>query len=194
MSKRRARTPSPGPTRLFRVFPWLPDTASDEPGHPLYAPPLQGAGRIDNPAHYRVLYASESPVGAVAEAFGNHAVWTADLFRMPGLPGARRALATYEAKRLSVLDLDDARVLLVRKLRPSDVVTRDRERTRRWSLAIFRERKWDGARWWSFRDPDRGAYGLWSSYPLSVLDVTPLDVDHPTVTAAARLLARPIVA
>ena len=103
-----------------------------------------------------MLYASDSPVGAVAEAFGNHAVWTPDLFRVPAFPDARRALASYEAHPLKVLDLDDARCLLERELRPSDVLTRDRDRTQRWSLAVFREHKWNGIRWWSLQDPDRG--------------------------------------
>lgn len=178
--------------RLYRVFPWVEGIVRGQPGHPLYLPPVQGAGRIDNPEHYRVLYVSDSPVGAVAEAFGNHAVWTRDLFRVPALPDARRAVATYEADGVEVLDLDNARSLLDRELRPSDVVTRDRDRTRRWLLAIYLERRWSGARWWSFQDPDRGAYGLWAIEHLEVRDVTPLAIDHDLVTDAARMLNRSI--
>jgi hypothetical protein len=180
--------------RLYRVFPWVEKAGRAQTGHPLHIPPVQGAGRIDNPGDYRVLYVSDSPVGAVAEAFGNHAVWTSDLFRVPALPDARRALAAYQTDRVEVLDLDDARSLLDRELRPSDVVTRDRERTRRWSLAIYRERKWAGIRWCSLQDPDRGAYGLWKISALTVLDVISLDINHAVVTETARLMNRRIEA
>ncbi|MDX1390375.1 MAG: RES domain-containing protein, partial [Acidobacteriota bacterium] len=122
--------------RLYRVFPRLESADSRQPGHPMYVPPMQGRGRVDNPEHYRVLYASDAPIGAIAEAFRNHAVWTVDLFRSPALPDASLALATYDARRASFLDLDDAQTLLDRELRPSDVVTRDRDRTQRWSLAV----------------------------------------------------------
>jgi hypothetical protein len=180
--------------RLYRVFPWVQRAVQGQTGHPLHLPPVQGAGRIDNARHYRVLYLSDSPVGAVAEAFGRHDVWTPDLFSVPALPDARRAVAVYRTDRVEVLDLDDARNLLDRELRPSDVVTRDRERTQRWSLAIYRERRWGGIRWWSLRDPDRSAYGLWNVDDLEVLDVTPLDIRHALVTEAARLSNRRIEA
>jgi len=190
MPKRKARSPRPKTTSLFRVFPWLEQADPGKPGHPLYLPPVQGAGRIDNPEHYSVLYASDSPVGAIAEAFGNHSVWTEELFVIPAFPQARRSLATYEVEDIGSLDLDDARNLLDRRLRPSDVVTRDRKRTRRWALSIFAEREWDGIRWWSARDPDRGAYGLWNIGLLRVLDVTPLNLDHVAVVEASRSLCR----
>ena len=129
---------------------------------------------------------------SVAESFGNHAVWTPDLFRIPALSDARRALATLDSEPVTVVDLDDARTLLQRNLRPSDVVTRDRARTQAWSLAVFEENKWDGIRWWSRHDPDRGSYGLWNLANLSVLEVDPLDLDHPAVIDAARALNRSI--
>jgi hypothetical protein len=53
---------------LYRVFPFHPDSSADKPGGALYVPP-QGAGRIDNPDLYTVLYLSDAPVGAIAEAF-----------------------------------------------------------------------------------------------------------------------------
>jgi hypothetical protein len=179
---------------LYRVFPWVEAAAIGQAGHALHLPPVQGAGRIDNPGNYRVLYLSDSAIGAVAEAFGNHAVWTAGLFDVPALPAARRSLAAYEAEGIEILDLDDARSLLDRDLRPSDVVTRDRERTRRWSLAVYRERRWEGIRWSSLQDPDRGAFGLWKVDRLEVVGVTPLRIDHPVVTDAARLIHRRIEA
>jgi hypothetical protein len=190
MPKRKARSRSVLAPRLYRVFPWLDQAAAGQPGHPLYRPRVQGAGRVDNPENYRVLYASDSPIGAIAEAFGNHSVWTEDLFIIPSLPGALRALATFEARRVKTLNLDDAQALLDRGLRPSDVVTRDRSRSRSWALLVFGERKWDGVRWWSHQDPDRGAYGLWRTSDLRVLDITFLDIEHSAVTEAAASLNR----
>jgi len=190
MPKRKARSRSVRAPRLYRVFPWVEQAGPGQPGHPLYRPKVQGAGRIDNPDHYHVLYAADSPVGAIAEAFGNHAMWTSDLFVIPGFPGARRALATYEVERVEALNFDDSQALLDRNLRPSDVVTRERKRTQRWALAAFGESTWDGIRWWSYHDPDRGAYGLWDIEDVGVLEITPLDIEHPAVTEAARSLNR----
>lgn len=147
---------------------------------------------MDNPAHYRVLYASDSPVGAITEAFGNHRVWTDQLFDgRPELPGSRTALAEIVASDLSALDLDDARTLLARELRPSRVVTRDRTVTQGWALAIFRERRWVGIRWWSYYEPSVGSYGLWDLRKLRVRSVVALDRTHPAVKQATTLLARP---
>jgi hypothetical protein len=53
-------------------------------------------GRADNPQHYQALYVSESPQGAVGEAFGDLAVWSEAMFAVPWLQGAERALATFE--------------------------------------------------------------------------------------------------
>jgi hypothetical protein len=119
-----------------------------EAGHALHRARRQGAGRVDNPEHYRVLYASDAEAGAVAEAFGNHAVWTPLLLGgRPDLPGSVRALATFEAAGIEALDLDDARRLVERELRPSAVVARDRSLTQRWALRIFEEKRWAGIRW-----------------------------------------------
>lgn len=186
-SKRKPRSATP---RLYRVFPWLEKVATEQPGHALFVPAVQGAGRIDNPDRYGVLYAADSPAGAVAESFGNHSAWTPELFRIPALPGARRALATLGSEHVAVVDLDDARTLLDRALRPSDVVTLDRPRTQAWSLAVFKENKWDGIRWWSRHDPDRGSFGLWNLANLSVVEVVALDLDHPAVIDAAQSLRR----
>lgn len=156
-------------------------------------PPVQGAGRLDNPEHYRLLYLSDRPAGAVAEAFGNHARWTDGLLAgPPSLPGSRRVLATYASPRLRLLDLDDAAALVARSLRPSQVVTRDRRVTQRWALAVFREQRWSGVRWWSYYDPGWGSIGLWQPRALRVERVEPLTWDHPALEAANAILLRPI--
>ncbi|HEV8564270.1 MAG TPA: RES domain-containing protein [Actinomycetota bacterium] len=174
---------------LCRVFPWLPEAATAESGHPLSVPVPQGAGRLDNPELYRVLYVSDSPVGAVAERFGNLAVWSDAMFISPR-DGGRMSLATYELAEGQVLDLDDAQTLLDRDIRPSQVVTRHRATTRQWALRIFEERRWAGVRWWSYYDPDWGSLGLWEQEHLSVLDVVPLDRQHLSVVQAAGVIKR----
>ena len=151
---------------------------------------MQGAGRIDNPEHYRVLYLSDAPEGAIAEAFGNLDAWSDAMFEVPSLPGARRALGTYELPEGRLLDLDDARALLERGLRPSDVVTRDRGVTHRWALRIFGEETWAGVRWWSYYDPAWGSCGVWDQTDLTVGEVTTLDRSMPTVVSAAAVIHR----
>jgi hypothetical protein len=142
---------------------------------------------------YRVPYLSDHPAGAVAEAFGNHAVWTAGLLAgPPSLPGSVRALVTYRLAAARILDLDDSRALLRRRLRPSQIVTRDRAVTQRWALAVFRERRWSGARWWSYYDPRWGSLGLWEIARVRVESVGRLAWDHPAVLEANEVLLRPI--
>jgi len=128
----KPRMPTP---RLYRVFPRVPGVRARAPGHPLFSWPVQGAGRIDNPESYRTLYASDSPAGAIAEL---------------------------DAEKVDVLDLDDPRELVRRRLRPSAVVVRDRTVTQRWALGIFNEKRWAGVRWWSRYDSRWGAFGLWT--------------------------------
>jgi hypothetical protein len=179
------------PARLYRVLPWLDDAREGQPGHPLYIPTPQGAGRVDNPEHYLILYASDVPAGAVGEAFGNHSVWTPELLEGPPLmQGSRRALATYEGDS-EALDLDDPAALVERGLKPSRVVTRDRSVTQSWALDVFQERRWDGVRWWSFHHPEWGSFGLWNVTSLTVADVQPLERDSAALTEAARSLNRP---
>lgn len=176
--------------RLYRVFPWLEAAGANEPGHALHVPVPQGTGRIDNPEHYQVLYASDSPEGAVAERFGNHAIWTDGLLAGPPyLAGSVRALGTYEAE-LEALDLDDARSLLDLELRPSQVVTRDRGVTQAWALRVYRTERWDGVKWWSYWDPAWGSFGIWRPDGFETVSVEPLSRDHPAVEGARIVLTR----
>jgi hypothetical protein len=173
--------------RLYRVFPWLEDADEGKPGNPLYVAAPQGRGRVDNPDRYLTLYASDEAPGAIAEAFGNNSTWTPDLLDgPPSLPGSRRALAVFDSDATRIVDLDDAQALLDRKLRPSRVVTRDRDTTQRWALRIFNERRWSGVRWWSYYNADWGSFGIWGRDFLETTDVIPLDsiVDLVRQTAA----------
>jgi hypothetical protein len=152
----------------------------------------QGAGRLDNPEHYVVRYFALSPAGAVAETFGGLVRWTGAMFVFPGLPGASRSLGVYELPDVTpILDLDDARALLDRRLRPTQVVTRDRTVTQAWALRVFQEPvEWSGVRWWSYYRPEWPIVGLWRDDALTVRRVEPLGLDHPAVDEAARELAK----
>jgi hypothetical protein len=179
---------------LYRVFPIHPDTPPDQPGGALYVPP-QGAGRLDNPDLYSILYLSDAAPGAIAEAFGRFPEWTpAILAGAPALPGSARALGTYETHGdLSICDLDDARRLVSLRLRPSEVVTRDYSRTRTWARTVYEQRAWSGIRWWSFYDPQWGSIGLWNIADLRLRDVRVLRLDDPDLLTASRTILRRVI-
>ena len=110
-----------------------------------------------------------------------------------GAEGRAHAVATYELPdRASILDLDDADALKRLRLRPSDVVTRDRAVTQRWALAAYLERRWIGVRWWSYYDPNWYSYALWDRRRLTLSGVEALSLDHPAVAEAAAVLQRPM--
>ncbi|MBI4261476.1 MAG: RES domain-containing protein [Actinobacteria bacterium] len=178
--------------RLHRVIPWVPRAGRGEAGHPLHVPPVQGAGRIDNPEQYLVLYASSHAEGAVAERFGNLGTWNeAMLEATPSLPGSVQALVEYEMQGPPLVDLDDPAALVERGLRPSEVVTRDRSVKERWALAIFREGRWSGVGWWSYHDPRWRSCGLWDRSGLRVEAVRALQPDDPALREAMSVLSRP---
>lgn len=181
----------PNDLTLYRVFPWLERASADEPGHALYVAPPQGYGRLDNPEHYLTLYASDQREGAVGEAFGNLAIWTEDLLDgPPSLPGSRRAIATFDASAATIINLDDPRTLVERELRPSRVVTRDRDVTQAWALQIHQEGEWSGIRWWSFHNPDWGSFGIWDLESMKLVEVIPLDDERPLVEEVANQMGR----
>lgn len=181
---------------LYRVIGWDQQAPEGSPGHPQHVDrSRQGAGRADNPLHYAALYVSETPQGAVGEVFGDLATWTEAMFTTPWLPDGQRALATFETTRgLRVLDLDDSHVLARLNVRPTDVVGRDRERSREVALQVWSTGDWDGLRWWSWWRPAWRNQVLWSpemTWPLDIVDVTALTLDHPAVQTAASALPRP---
>ena len=162
------------------------------PGHGLHVHRPQGAGRLDNPDRYDVLYLSDAAAGAVAEAFGAFDTWSEALFDgSPSLPGSVRALGVYElAPAAAVADLDDARLLVELSLRPSEVVTRERRVTQAWALRLFESGRFAGARWWSYWDPRWSSFGLWNLGGLRLLEVSPLERADTHVEEAARVLRR----
>lgn len=180
---------------LYRVFPYLPRAASGEPGHPLFIPP-QGGGRLDNPEHYSVFYASDAEAGAIAEAFGRFIEWTRVILDgSPALPGSLRAIAHYRLPETArICDLDDPAQLLALGLRPSDVVSRDYSATRDWAKRIYQSGSWAGIRWWSYYDPQWTSFGLWDIGALSVEDVRVLRLDDAAIREASRTIVRRIIA
>lgn len=183
---------------LFRVIPWLAEVGHGQPGHPLHVDASrQGGGRADNPRYYQALYLSESGPGAVGEVFGDLATWSKKMLTVPWLPGAARALATFRADPPpKVLDLDDASVLVARGIKPTEVVGRDRERTQEIALSAYLENRWQGLRWWSWWRPSWRNQILWAPldaadpWPLTVVEVEPLHMQHAAVRVAAEVLRR----
>lgn len=176
---------------VYRVFPFHKNSAPAEPGGALYVPP-QGAGRIDNPALYAVLYVSDTEQGAIAEAFGRFPEWTpAILAGSRALPGSVRAIGVYElGDDPPLCDLDHARRLVSLNLRPSDVVIRDYVHTRAWARAIYEQDIWAGVRWWSYYEPRWGSIGLWSMSAVRLREVRPLRLSDEAMIAAARAIVR----
>lgn len=180
--------------RYYRCL-WYDPRVTDptSPGHPLYVPPRQGAGRVDDPDHeYRVRYLSTDPIGAVAETFGAFAVWTPALLTSPPrLPGAFRAIAAYDID-VMVCDLDDPKSLMELGIRPSQVVSSDRRVTQGWARQVYDTGQYDGVSWWSRHDARWTCTGLWRHDPV-VRDVTVLFrlTDAP-IAEAASALDRPI--
>lgn len=183
---------------VYRVFPYLDTAAAGEPGHPLHEHRPQRGGRIDHPDYY-VWYVGQQPEAAVAETFGNLAVWGESMFEVPFIPGARRALGILRLPDdLRVLDLDDPRELFHRGLRPTQIVARNLAVTQRWGPDIWDEedpgaaesRRWQGVQWWSYHRPTWQVLASWKRP--GVVQIEPLDLHHAAVADAADALRRPL--
>jgi len=110
---------------------------------------------------------------------------------VPTLPGAARSLASYvlDEEAHPLLNLDDAKTLLDRGLRPTDVVVRNRPRTQRIAREVHAEGKWAGLTWWSMHRPQWTLHVLWEVDGLTFHRVEGL-VSHPGLTDAGDLLAK----
>ena len=157
--------------------------------------PPQGGGRLDNPGLYSVLYLSDSPAGAIAEAFGRFPEWSAAILQgSPSLPGSARAIARFHLPdHAAICDLDNPVLLQTLGLRPSEIVSRDYMRSRAWARKIFEMERWLGARWWSYYDSQWASFGLWNRGQLKLKDVMLLRLDSPAFLEASRTIARRIV-
>jgi hypothetical protein len=138
------------------------------------------------------MYLSERALAAVAEQIAylrGQRLDDSDLERA----GMRLALVPLDASVDGRLwDLDDPRVLLERRLRPSQVATRVRDQTRRQAADLFRGRpRRDGLRWWSALEASWLHVTLFdrAATRLAVSAVPePLQITHPTVREAAEVL------
>ncbi|HCB05838.1 MAG TPA: RES family NAD+ phosphorylase [Nocardioides sp.] len=183
---------------LYRVFPYLETAKPGEAGSPTYVHRPQGGGRLDNPSVYDAWYFGLTPEAAVGESFGDLAMWRDGMFRLPVLKGSRKVLGVYEVDdTIPVLDMDDAKVLLDRHLRPTQVVARNYSVTQGWGLQIHHEGRWAGVRWWSYQRPHWTVYCLWvpvgDRCPARFVDYEELHLGHRSVVDAAHSLERPIV-
>jgi hypothetical protein len=179
--------------RLYRVFPFDKSAAPDQPGGALYIPPSSGLSRIDNPDVYDVLYVAHDACAAVAESFARYDIWRpATFIDGSGLPCA---LATFELPDdVPIFDLNDVDALKsIGVLRPSDVVTRDRAITQAWARTIFLGGAHDGARWWSYYNPDWPVVGLWDRTGIQLVEAPEaLTSTSAVVRDTATTLVRPI--
>jgi hypothetical protein len=180
--------------KLYRVFPWIEKAAADKTGGVFFVPP-QGTGRIDNPEHYGVLYASDSAAGAIAETFTRNPYrmhWTPRMLR-PRLPGAITAIAEITAPEATIhlCDLDEPEQLIAQTLRPSLVITRERTATQTWALRIFEQQRFAGVRWWSYHESRWGSIGLWNAQSLhdSAVTIQPLSLNDEHLQEAAKTLS-----
>jgi hypothetical protein len=106
------------------------------------------------------------------------------------MPGARRRLGTYRFDETThpLLDLDDARVLADRGLRPTYVVIRERPRTQQMAADIYSEHRWAGVQWWSYYRPQWTVVALWAADNLTVASVDDV-AGQPALDEAAATLA-----
>jgi hypothetical protein len=175
---------------LYRCFAWNRRTAARNEGGALWIPrAYQGDGRHDNPAAYGCLYLTDREVSGIVEQL---APWRGqrlapELLVRRGLP---LALAAVEAPDdAGLFDLDEPRILVRERLRPSAVATRQREVTQPQALRLF-ERGAAGLRWWSTFE------ALWANVTLfdgvagelRVVEQRALTVDDEAVAEAAAFL------
>lgn len=182
--------------RAYRISPWDPRGRNDQLLGGLEAVRAgQQSGRWDNSRLYGALYLSLSQAGAVAEVLGGHAEWTDSLFDSPGT-GMRRHLLTVDiddALAGELVDVDDARLLQQRGLRPSEVAGRSRTRTRTLAADLFSEGV-PGIRFWSYHRPEWTNVVLFvppvTAASIEVVDAEVMHVDLPGVAAASEMLCR----
>ena len=137
---------------VFRCFPATPGGDPRTEGGALWFPqPYQGQGRHDNPRRYGCLYVGERLAGVVAEQLQGFrsarrlATW---MLRRDGLPMSLAAIDVPDD--VEIVDLDEPRVLVRERMRPSEVATHHREETQRAAAGLHARHDAAGAlRWWS---------------------------------------------
>jgi len=174
---------------LRRCFAWSRRAQPHEQDGPLWVPrTFQGDGRHDNPDRYGCLYLTDREVSAVVEQLARFRTQRLQpaLLRRRRLPLALAAIEL--ADTAEILDLDDPRVLVRERLRPSQVATRQRQTTQSQARALHAAHPRAAAlRWWSTFESSWSNYSVFdrARSSLSLLDVRELTVDDESVTAAA---------
>jgi hypothetical protein len=177
---------------LQRCFAWSRRARPHEPDGPLWAPrTFQGEGRHDNPDLYGCLYLADQETSAVVEQLARFRTQRlqAALLRRRGLPLALAALELGDA--MEIVDLDDPRVLVRERLRPSAVATRRRGVTQSQARTLHGAHPGAAAlRWWSTFEASWANYTVFDrALPsLSVVAVRELTVEDDSVAAAADFL------
>lgn len=178
---------------LYRVFPFHPDAAPAQEGGALFVLRWwQGSGRHDAVDLYGALYASRTPLGAVAERVKHLRGRTLADEDLLGLRGLRYAVAELDDSGLGrLVDLDDPVRLVERSLRPSSVATNARRLTQAVARRIYAERA-DGFEWWSTLEASWINVTLFAERAVPKLrlasDPSALSLNHPAVRDAARSL------
>ncbi len=178
---------------FYRVFPWNSKSQKSQHGHAFYiARSKQGQGRFDIPELDGVLYCSKDPVSAVAEfiqVFRGQAMMEAHFERPDGLINALACLQYPDSKKL--IDLDDPYTLVRLNVRPSQFLTRNRQKTRAISQEVHRK-KADGFLWPSALEASWINASLFESRVGSKLSldqpIRPLSIDMPELQEAAAIL------
>jgi hypothetical protein len=174
---------------LHRCFAWSARAPVGEQDGPLWFPrEFQGEGRHDNPDAYGCLYLADREISCVVEQLarfrGQRLV--PGMLRRRGLPLALAELELEEGAE--VIDLDEPRVLVRERLRPSSVATRRREVTQPQALALHRKHEGAAAlRWWSSYEAQWANYTVFdrAAPRLSLLAIRELTAEDPTVIEAA---------
>ncbi len=177
---------------LQRCFAWSRRARLDEQDGPLWVPrAFQGDGRHDNPDLYGCLYLADHETSAVVEQLARFRTQRlqAALLHRRGLPLALAALEFGD--EIEIVDLDDPRVLVRERLRPSAVATRRRAVTQPQARALHGAHPRAAAlRWWSTFEASWANYTVFDRAlaSLSLVVVRELTLEDDSVAAAADFL------
>lgn len=178
---------------LYRVFPWSPGSKDVEFGGTFFlARDKQGQGRHDIPKLDGVFYCSQEAVSAVSEfiqAFRGQTLTEAHFERPDGLVMAIACFDLESSARL--IHLDDPDVLAHLNIRPSRILTRNRDITRAMAERLYAEGN-DGFLWPSALEASWINATLFESRVLKKLSITQpakrLSLETPEVIEATTFL------
>jgi hypothetical protein len=177
---------------LHRCFAWNRRAQPDEQDGARWIPrAFQGDGRHDNPDVYGCLYLADREVAAVVEQLARFRTQRLQpaLLRRRGLPLALAALELDDPAE--IVDLDDPKVLVRERLRPSTVATRRRETTQPQARALYAAHQRAAAlAWWSTFESSWVNYTVFDRAlrRLRLGEVRELTVEDEAVVSAAEFL------